>query len=258
MASSVRGYVFDSIQLLDEYLRLSEVFGNGSDVVLYFHSVGAEQRGGNVSVDEFVEILEYASREHEIASLDTVVNTTSRDKRIALTFDDGRADVYHNAFPVLRERDLPATLFVTVDWIGRDGYMSKEQIAAAIEGGITVGNHTMTHPHLDEIDRESVRTKEIVRAKEELESLFDIDVQQFSYPYGDYDAEAVETVQQSHSLAVTTYPRVVERAYVPGDASAFTVPRIPTDAGVERIRWQCKDVSSRIRHVATRLGVVDR
>ena len=258
MASSVRGYIFDSVQAFDEYLKISEHFGNNSDVVLYFHSVGAGERGGSISVDSFVEIIEHVSRTYEIAALDTVVGTTSRDKRVALTFDDARDDFYHNAFPILEKRCLPASLFVTVDWVGRDGYMSKGQIAKVIEGRTTIGNHTMTHPHLDEIDRESDRRTEIIEAKQELEALFDIDIQQFSYPYGDYDTQAVKTVRRSHDLAVTTYPRVVRKAYVPDHKPNFTVPRIPTDAGVQRVQWQCKDLSSEIRHIAERIGIVNR
>src|SRR5436309_4007557 len=37
---------------------------------------------------------------------------------VALTFDDGYADVYHNAFPLLKRKGIPAGLFVVTDQIG--------------------------------------------------------------------------------------------------------------------------------------------
>src|SRR5436309_13732247 len=37
---------------------------------------------------------------------------------VALTFDDGYADVYHHAFPLLKRKGIPAGLFVVTDLIG--------------------------------------------------------------------------------------------------------------------------------------------
>lgn len=258
MASSLAGRIFDAMHLFDESLHLSKLVGNSADVVLYFHSVGADERSGNIPIEDFESILEFLSREYELSTLETVVKTTADHKRIALTFDDARADFYHNTYPILDRYCVAASLFVTVDWIGEDGYMSKAELAEVAEGGITLGNHTMSHPHLSEITDESERKAEIQQAKAELESLFDVSIDQFAYPHGDYDRAAVETVKAGHSLAVTTYPRVIREKYGDRAGLNYTVPRIPTDAGTDRIAWQCKDLSSEIRQSAERLGVVER
>jgi peptidoglycan/xylan/chitin deacetylase (PgdA/CDA1 family) len=39
---------------------------------------------------------------------------------VIVTFDDGYDDNYHNAFPVLRSLDIPATLFVSTGYVGQE------------------------------------------------------------------------------------------------------------------------------------------
>ncbi|MFC7196914.1 polysaccharide deacetylase family protein [Halosimplex aquaticum] len=43
------------------------------------------------------------------------------DGRLALTFDDGYATDYEDIYPVLDDRDAPASLAVVADWLGEEG-----------------------------------------------------------------------------------------------------------------------------------------
>jgi peptidoglycan/xylan/chitin deacetylase (PgdA/CDA1 family) len=60
-------------------------------------------------VISFVDILNYAK------SGNTPWNC------LIITFDDGYADSYHNAYPTLTKMNLPATFFIPVDKIGSNG-----------------------------------------------------------------------------------------------------------------------------------------
>jgi peptidoglycan/xylan/chitin deacetylase (PgdA/CDA1 family) len=47
---------------------------------------------------------------------------------VAITFDDGYRDNYTNAFPVLRQLGLPATIFLTTDALDRGGLLWHDRV----------------------------------------------------------------------------------------------------------------------------------
>lgn len=70
-------------------------------------------------------------------------------KTIALTFDDAYRSVYDEAFPVLREKRWPFTVFVTTKYIGEGfvNYISWQQLREIRQFGSDVGNHSLSHPY---------------------------------------------------------------------------------------------------------------
>ena len=54
---------------------------------------------------------------------------------VLVTFDDGFDDNYHYAFPILRDRGVPGTIFVATDLTGREGSVWYEQVAYALVNG---------------------------------------------------------------------------------------------------------------------------
>jgi peptidoglycan/xylan/chitin deacetylase (PgdA/CDA1 family) len=79
---------------------------------------------------------------------------------IALSFDDGMDDNHEHVLPILRERGLPATVYVTTGligkrnpWMARDSgarMMSAEELGDLVLAGFEVGAHTVTHPDLSQ------------------------------------------------------------------------------------------------------------
>jgi peptidoglycan/xylan/chitin deacetylase (PgdA/CDA1 family) len=57
-------------------------------------------------------------------------------KYVSLTFDDGRRDNYTYAYPIMRKRNLPGTLFCTTGYI--DGTWKKPAAWASAGEAITV------------------------------------------------------------------------------------------------------------------------
>jgi len=67
--------------------------------------------------------IDWIARRYRITTLDEIGSHLESgepfDERLAaITFDDGYADLYHNAFPILRRKGLPAAVFVVTDLIG--------------------------------------------------------------------------------------------------------------------------------------------
>ena len=127
---------------------------------------------------------------------------------VAVTFDDGFADTFVNALPVLARYRIPATMFALSDRIGASNdwmtargspvrsLMTATQLREMVAAGVTVGSHTRTHPRLPELDARAKRD-EIRGSKARLEDLLGCEVENFAYPYGLFDEDARQAVEEA-------------------------------------------------------------
>ena len=112
-------------------------------------------------------------------------------RTVVITFDDGFEDNLTVAAPLLQERRLPATVFVTTGFLGgpegvcpRPGPMLGWDGLAALEAaGIEVGSHGHSHRPLDVLSRDVVRT-ELRVSKALLEATLGHRIETFAYPHG--------------------------------------------------------------------------
>ena len=94
--------------------------------VLCFHNVIAPASDGSVTgeslhmpADEFAHLIDWLLRYYDIVPLAAIAapGGPSRQRRpmVALTFDDAYRGVLRHALPLLRQRGIPATIFVVSD-----------------------------------------------------------------------------------------------------------------------------------------------
>ena len=132
----------------------------GATVLIYHRVGGGSPDERDLAVSEFEAQLD-ALDGHDVVSLDEAMDRLDAGDRspgVVLTFDDGFADVHANAWPLLRERGLPFTLYLATGYVGAtmhwDGSTAKaagpaltwdqvEEMAAS--GLCTVANHTHMH-----------------------------------------------------------------------------------------------------------------
>lgn len=124
------------------------------------------------------------------------------ERAVVVTFDDGFADFYTDALPILKRHDVAATLYLTTDYIGRTSrwlasegegerlMLSWEQVREVDDSGIECGAHTCSHPQLDTLTLAAARD-EIAGSKSVLEAKLGKAVLSFAYPYG-YHSPAVK------------------------------------------------------------------
>lgn len=150
---------------------------------------------------------------------------------VALTFDDAYSSVYETAWPLLRERGLPFTIFVNTQAIeqGIPGYMTWAQLREVSASDlVTIGNHTSDHAHLVPAPGESrAALKKRVRASLDnatasLRDNLDLEPRVFAYPYGEYGATAQALVRERDWLGYGQQSGPVGRM---SDSSAL--PRFP-------------------------------
>lgn len=77
----------------------------------------------NCSPAQFASHLDFLSRYYRFISLTELENGVTANRAVALTFDDGYRSVYENAFPMLRERAIPATTFLVTDAVGNRNHV---------------------------------------------------------------------------------------------------------------------------------------
>ena len=124
---------------------------------------------------------------------------------VVLTFDDGYADFYEVAWPILREHGFVSTLFVISGRVGQPGYVSREMLTElAASGLVEIGSHSVTHPDLTTLAPARL-WREVAESKSALEEWTGQPVTSFCYPSGRYHSGAIEAVANAgYEAAVTT------------------------------------------------------
>lgn len=158
----------------------------------------------------------------------------ARERLVVLTFDDGFADNFEEALPVLQEHGFTATCYVASDYLGghnawdadvlgvRTPMMTRQQLLAWHDAGMEVGAHTRSHRDLSADGDGVTLREEIGGSKKDLEDLLGSAVDHFSYPFGRYHPAAVAAVREAgFSTAVTVRDR---RARMSDDR--FELPRL--------------------------------
>jgi peptidoglycan/xylan/chitin deacetylase (PgdA/CDA1 family) len=129
-------------------------------------------------------------------------------RAITVTLDDGWKDNYTNAFPIMRDLQIKATIFLVSSCIGQtcstvvaDGESEREHLTASdilemSEYGIEFGSHTKNHKLLHRIAPAEIAF-EVSEAKKEIENLIQKPCQTFAYPAGFFTETAVEAVEKA-------------------------------------------------------------
>jgi peptidoglycan/xylan/chitin deacetylase (PgdA/CDA1 family) len=91
--------------------------------ILVFHMISEEPNGffPENSLHGYTKQLEYLRKNYDVISLEEVAKRISCGRSVrrcaAITFDDGFRDNYHRAYPLLKKFQVPATIFLTPDYI---------------------------------------------------------------------------------------------------------------------------------------------
>jgi peptidoglycan/xylan/chitin deacetylase (PgdA/CDA1 family) len=144
-----------------------------------------------------------------------------------LTFDDGHASNYGDAFPVLRELGLRATFFVVPTLVETPGYVTWAQLREMVAAGMEVGSHSLTHPFLPQLDRAGLE-REFGVSKAILEERLGAPVRAASLPRG-WPPPTLEPVLEALGYRVFCTSRVAW--WHPGD-QPLAMPRVAVRHGM--------------------------
>lgn len=186
--------------------------------VLTYHSLDASGSPISIAPSTFRRHVEWlASGAVQVVPLTHLLRLSPRANAVALTFDDGFQNFATEAAPLLRERGLPATLFIvsgrvgtTNDWNGRATseiptlpLLDWNALARLAEDGVTLGAHGCTHRPLDTLSDAEVED-ELASCSERMRAETGTAPDTFAYPYGRTSSLAVAAARAHFSVSCTT------------------------------------------------------
>jgi peptidoglycan/xylan/chitin deacetylase (PgdA/CDA1 family) len=118
-------------------------------------------------------------------------------KSVVITFDDGYVDNYLYAYPILKEFNFKATVFVIPKTIGKSKhYMTLTQLKELQANGIDIESHTLDHEKLTTLsyDKQLSTLKE---SKKTLENILGKNVNYIAYPYAKYNSDTIKAAMNS-------------------------------------------------------------
>jgi peptidoglycan/xylan/chitin deacetylase (PgdA/CDA1 family) len=205
----------------------------GRSAILTYHSI--DDSGSVISMPPatFRRHMEFLAK----AAIPVVPlgQVLTRPGSVAITFDDGFANLIDHAIPVLVEHNFPATIFLVTSYCGGQNnwpgqsydkasvlpLMSWEQ-AAALPPEITIGAHTVNHPDLTRLKPEECE-RELRECRAQIEQRLGHAPCWLAYPYGTSSTMVQQIARRYFNLAVGT-----TLGFLPAHPNAMNLPRIDT------------------------------
>ncbi len=189
----------------------------GTAVIFMYHHFGEPAHPStNIRLEQFDAQLEYLQRAgYQILPLEDIVASLQGGpplppRAVAITIDDAYLSVYREAFPRLRARGWPFTVFVATDPVdqGLRAFMNWGQMREMQAHGATFANHSRAHDYLirRRPDESPAQWQERIRAdlghaQRRLEEELGRAPKLFAYPYGEYDTALASLVREMGFVA---------------------------------------------------------
>lgn len=165
-------------------------------VAIYFHELEPQQWGGFRGCMEF-----FAQEGYRTVPVSDFVNSETEGRCLFVSFDDNYRS-WHQALPLLQDLNVRATFFVNTlpfrdtcdpatisryfDRIAHHGdrtSLSRSELREIHAAGHVIGCHSHSHRVLATLPRAQWE-REIAGSKRRLEDLLQIEIRDFSYPFG--------------------------------------------------------------------------
>ncbi len=224
--------------------RATEVpIDNGAAVVMYHRFGESDYPSTNIRLDQFdAHIAELTSGPYTVLPLTEIAAALAEgrilpERAVGISIDDAFLSVFREAWPRLRAAGLPFTVFVSTQALDSalPSYMTWDQLREMIAaGGVSVGNHGVTHGHMVRQGLETVRA-EIADGAKRLRQELGKSPSILAYPYGEYGLAVRDIVQkQGLTAAFGQHSGAIGRTN-----DLFALPRYPMSenySDMERFR----------------------
>jgi peptidoglycan/xylan/chitin deacetylase (PgdA/CDA1 family) len=159
--------------------------------ILCYHSIGQPAFGVNdVSPAQFRRHLELAlGAGYRFVRPAELAETGGSEKDLAITFDDAATSVATEAEPILKDYNIPFTLFAVSSWCdhatpwARENLLSWNGLSDLLSKGVEIGSHAVTHPDFGSIDQDQA-VDELETSRRAIERHLGFAPESFAIPLG--------------------------------------------------------------------------
>ena len=117
-------------------------------------------------------------------------------RAVVLTFDDGYASHFELVAPLLVRYRFGGTFFVTVDDVGRPGYVTWDQVRKLAFLGMEIGSHGASHRPLTSLSADEL-DQELAGSKQRIEQELGRPVPAIAAPGGFWDRAVAAAVKRA-------------------------------------------------------------
>lgn len=221
--------------------------------VLFYHRVSDYfPTPWTIGCREFENQLDWLEQNFQLVSLEAAQQIISsgcnRQPTLAITFDDGYAENVEFALPMLIERRIPITYFVTLGNVLEQRPFehdlqlgqplpvnSIDSIRAMVNAGIEIGAHTRNHIDLGQTSDPRVIFDEVIASGRELAQEVSQRIRYFAFPYGqskNLNQAALQMLkEEGYAGACTTLG-----AANPVGVDPFQINRLHGDPSLARVK----------------------
>lgn len=217
--------------------------------ILMYHSIDRNDVFFTVRPAAFAKQMRYLRDNHyRIVSLPDLVDMLSTqtplpDRAVVLTFDDGYADNYQHAWPILKKCGFPATIFLLPRLAGSRlensqgsalPLMNWPQIKEMHQSGlIDFEPHGLTHFKLIHCSPRQVE-REMGESRRMIETILSKKCALFSYPKGRYNQGVIALLKQQRFKGAVT---VIKGRVHSGD-NLYTLKRCSVNSTVSFVQFR--------------------
>jgi len=176
----------------------------GTCVVLYYHSVAADDR------EEFARQMAALLRFAKPIRADRRDQFESAVHYASVSFHDAFESVCDNALPEMAKLGIHATLFVPTGYLGQhpgwnmeEGHPDSQEVVIGVDrlrslnkDLVSIGSHTVSHPDMTSLSQEAAMA-ELRKSRLDLEAILGRPVELFAFPYGRHNKSLVRCCREA-------------------------------------------------------------
>ena len=182
--------------------------------IMYHRFNESKYPSTNIQMDVFKEHVRFIKNSkfdfYNPKEFEENFDRPKKKKKILLTIDDAFLSFYHEAWPFLKENKIPFILFVSTEPVGKNGYMTWDQIREIEKTDFGfIGHHSHTHEYLiDKSNEEFIL--DIKKANQIFLNKLGYVPTLFSYPFGEYSKFMKDFISKNFNLAFGQHSGVID------------------------------------------------
>jgi len=217
-ASTIKLFIIILLFISDSKAEEKNIKYNSNDkgiLSLMYHRFNEyKYPSTNIQMDVFTQQIQEIKRLeynfYDPKDLEKNFYLAKIEKKILITIDDAFSSFYNFAWPYLKKEKIPFILFVSTESVGKNGYMTWDQInELENETFAYIGNHSHSHSYLVDLENDDFindieTSSSIFKEKLGYNPIF------FSYPFGEYSSLIKKYISKNFNFSFGQHSGVID------------------------------------------------